>query len=98
MTVVEGQACGAVPIVVRSETSAATELVREGIDGLVCDPSPEALADAVASLLGDEQRRSAMADAGRGRAAEWSWDRFAAEIEAVYATLAVQHHAAEVAA
>jgi len=97
-TVVEGQACGAVPIVVRSETSAATELVRDGIDGLICDPSAEALADAIASLVGDELRRSTMADACRGRAAEWSWDRFAADMEAVYATLAARRQAAEVVA
>ncbi|MGH2488256.1 MAG: glycosyltransferase family 4 protein, partial [Candidatus Limnocylindria bacterium] len=52
MSAVEGQAAGLVPIVVRSPQSAGPAVIHAGVDGLVCDPSPDALADALHALLG----------------------------------------------
>ena len=56
MTVAEAQACGAVPVVVRSEASAAPDLVRDGVDGVVVDASASAISEAVSGLLGDPRR------------------------------------------
>jgi glycosyltransferase involved in cell wall biosynthesis len=62
----EALACG-VPVVAVECAGAVRSLVREGIDGLIVDDdSPEALASALASLMGDDERRKAFA----GRAGE----------------------------
>jgi glycosyltransferase involved in cell wall biosynthesis len=88
ITVVEGQAAGAVPVVVRSPMSAAPDLVRDGVDGIVCDPGAEALAAAIGPLLDDSEARSRMAAAARAAAAERDWDRVASAMEEVYAGVA----------
>jgi glycosyltransferase involved in cell wall biosynthesis len=88
ISVVEGQACGAVPVVVRSPMSAAPDLIRDGIDGRLCDPSVESLADTLAELLGDPQRLETMSSAALEAAEAWSWDRLAGEMEAIYRRLA----------
>src|SRR5205823_6407370 len=61
IAVLEGQAAGAVPIVVRSPASAAPDLIRDGVDGLVCEPSAESLATALGQLLKDAPRRTVLA-------------------------------------
>jgi glycosyltransferase involved in cell wall biosynthesis len=81
---VEGQAAGLVPIVVRSPHSAAPAVVHDGIDGVVCDPLPEALAAVVRSLLGDPFRMGLMRAAAGQAARRWDWDRVALEMEDVY--------------
>lgn len=77
----EAMACGA-PVVASSLTS-LPEVVGEA--GLLVDPrEPEALAGALAGLLGDPGRRSALSKAGQERAATFSWRRAARETLAVY--------------
>lgn len=88
ITVVEGQAAGAVPVVVRSPMSAAADLVRDGVDGVVCDPGPEALAAAIEPLLADAAMQSRMAVAARAAAAARDWEHAATAMEAVYAGVA----------
>lgn len=63
MTVLEALAEGT-PVVCTDSSGIAAELER-GQAALVTDGSPEALADAVAALLVDEQLRSRLAEAGR---------------------------------
>ena len=84
ITVIEGQACGLVPVVVESEHSAAATLVHDGVDGLVCAESVESLAEAVGNVLADQDRRSAMQTRAREAAAAWDWDTIALQMEAVY--------------
>lgn len=84
IAVVEAQAAGVVPIVVRSAHSAATELVQDGVNGLTCDPEPASLAACIATLLEDPVRRAAMAAAGRRSASGRDWDVIAEEMERVY--------------
>jgi len=84
MTVAEAQACGAVPVVVRSAASAAPELVRDGVDGLVVDPTPDAIARGIAALLGDPARRASMSMAAQHSAAARDWDLLADRMELVY--------------
>jgi glycosyltransferase involved in cell wall biosynthesis len=84
ITVVEGQAAGAVPIVARSPLSAAADLVVDGVDGLVVDGSADAFAHAIAGLLDDPDRLETLSHGAQAAAASRGWDDRAAELEDVY--------------
>jgi glycosyltransferase involved in cell wall biosynthesis len=88
MTVAEAQAAGTVPVVVASPTSAASDLVRHGIDGLVTAPTPGEVATAVQRLLRDPPARRRMSAAARTVGEGRDWDRIAAQVEAVYLQMA----------
>lgn len=85
---IEGQAAGLVPIVVRSPHSAASSLVRDGVDALVCDPVPESVASAIRTLLADPPRLALMRAAAGNAARRWDWDLVAREMEEVYLEVA----------
>ena len=84
IAVVEAQAAGAVPVVVRSPASAASDLIRDEVDGLLCEASPESIAASIEQLLADPARRTAMARHARLAARKHDWAHVAAEMEAVY--------------
>ncbi len=84
ISVIEAQACGLVPVVVDSPLSAASTLVRDGIDGVVCGESEESLASSIAGLLTDRRRLSAMRVRAREAATAWDWGTIALQMEAVY--------------
>ncbi len=71
--------------VVAGDSGGAPDAVRPGATGLVVDGRDvPAVAAAVADLLGDEQRRTAMGRAGREWAErEWTWDVAAARLDAL---------------
>ena len=50
-------------------------------------PEPEALAGAITRVLGDDHYATGLREAGRARAAQFSWQRCAAETAAVYRKL-----------
>jgi glycosyltransferase involved in cell wall biosynthesis len=58
--------------------------VRDGVDGLVCDPDPGSLSASLAALLRDPTRLASMQREGRRAAVEWDWDRLALQMEDVY--------------
>ncbi|HLI52388.1 MAG TPA: glycosyltransferase family 4 protein [Thermomicrobiaceae bacterium] len=71
--------------VVASDISGYAAVVRDGIEGLLVEPKdPEALAEALIRLLGDEQLRERLGAAGRRRAQEHSWPVVAGRILDVY--------------
>jgi glycosyltransferase involved in cell wall biosynthesis len=74
--------------VVASAVSSVPEIVADGDTGLLVRPDdPVALADALSALLGDDERRARLGEAGRLRArAEFSVERMASRTEAVYAS------------
>jgi glycosyltransferase involved in cell wall biosynthesis len=84
IAVVEAQAAGVVPIVVRSPLSAAPEQVEDGRDGLVCEATEVGIAEAIAALLRDPTRLRRMALEARRSGAARDWDRRAEAIESVY--------------
>lgn len=90
ITVAEAQACGTVPVVVRSPMSAAPALVRDGVDGLVCEATTASLADALTRLLADPARLEAMSREARRVARRYDWDLLADRMERVY--LQAAHH------
>jgi glycosyltransferase involved in cell wall biosynthesis len=78
--------------VVATRVSSAPEIVLDGETGLLVAPEdPEALADAVLSLLGDPARAAAMGDAGLARArSEFSVAKMAGRTAAVYASVSAE--------
>ena len=83
LVLVEAMAAG-VPVVA-SDIAGYREVLRKDVDGLLVPPGdPAVLADAVAGVLKDPDLARKLSEAGRARAAEFSWDRVAGELEAVY--------------
>jgi glycosyltransferase involved in cell wall biosynthesis len=63
-----------VPVVT---TPAAGSVVRDGIDGrLVPERDPAALADAIADIVEDRDKRARMSIAARQRARDYTWERY----------------------
>lgn len=77
----EAMACGA-PVLV-PDNSAFAELYR-GTPLLVDLDDPDALTDAMATALGDTERRAELAEHGRKHAGARTWDSVAAETAACY--------------
>ena len=83
MAVAEAMAVGC-PVVVSPEV-AVEDAVRASGAGLVVARDPVAIADAVATILGDPARASAMGEAGRRVVDErFSWPMVAEQTEAMY--------------
>jgi L-malate glycosyltransferase len=84
ITVLEAQASGCVPVVARGPHTAAPDLVRHDVDGLVCDPTPESLAASLGSLLRDPARLASMRAQAERSARKSDWDVVAGEMEEIY--------------
>jgi alpha-1,3-rhamnosyl/mannosyltransferase len=69
--------------VLAADTTALPEVVG-GAGRLLSPDDPEAWADAMLELLADEPARAALAEAGRSRAAEFSWKATALQTIQVY--------------
>jgi glycosyltransferase involved in cell wall biosynthesis len=73
LTPVEAMACGAA--LVTTDNGGSAEYAEHGRTALVVPPRDvEALADAIVSLLEDEDRRATIARAGAAHAATYTWD------------------------
>jgi len=83
MTCLEAMAAGA-PLVA-SDLPAVREL-EDGAGVLVPVNDAEALAEAIGRLLGDEEERRSVAEAGRQRASSYSWERTADHVVRAYRT------------
>jgi glycosyltransferase involved in cell wall biosynthesis len=75
--------------VVATDVGGVSELVADGETGLLVPPDdPEALAEALGSLLGDPARRERMGEAGRSRAQEaFGFDQMVRSYESLYEEL-----------
>jgi glycosyltransferase involved in cell wall biosynthesis len=62
------------PVITCTDSGGPTEFVLNGINGFVCDPSAEPLAEAVNQLAHSPSRAAALGDAGRDVAARITWD------------------------
>jgi glycosyltransferase involved in cell wall biosynthesis len=82
-TVLEAMVRG-VPVVVSSGAGVA-EVVREAGSGLVADPNPQALAEAIRALAEDAEAARAMGEAGRRAATErYGWGAVASRMVEAY--------------
>jgi glycosyltransferase involved in cell wall biosynthesis len=91
ITVLEAQAAGAVPVVVRGPNTAASDLVTDRVDGRICEPSAEAIAAAVADLLDDGAQRDRMSLAAREAAGRCEWEAISGRMEEIYQGLLEPH-------
>jgi glycogen(starch) synthase len=72
------------PVVVSSR-GGASEIVRDGNEGLVVDPlDPAALASAISRLLDDSSLRKRLSAAGRSRARDFAWETITDRYVALY--------------
>ena len=62
------------PLVTARDSGGPLEFVEHGVNGVVCEPQPEALADAVNRLHGNRAMAAALGDAGYDRARTVTWD------------------------
>lgn len=71
--------------VVASDIPGYAAVCRDGTEGVLVPPGDaEALAEALLSLLGDRERMERLGRAGRDRAARYSWDVVATQVEQAY--------------
>jgi glycosyltransferase involved in cell wall biosynthesis len=68
------------PVITCRDSGGATELLRDGETGVVCDPSPEALARAIDRLFGDRRTARRMGAAARRDAQQVTWDRVVEQV------------------
>jgi glycosyltransferase involved in cell wall biosynthesis len=77
LVVNEAMACG-LPVVVSRRCGCVPELVREGVNGYSFDPDyPDQLAELLAALADDVERRTLMGKASSTVIADWSPRKFA---------------------
>lgn len=62
------------PIITATDAGGPLEFVRDGENGVVCEPAPEAIAAAVNRLAADRRSASRLGDAGYERARAVTWD------------------------
>jgi glycosyltransferase involved in cell wall biosynthesis len=62
------------PVVTTTDSGEPTEFVMDGVNGRVTEPSPGALAEALAALAADPARAARMGEAGHDRARTITWD------------------------
>jgi glycosyltransferase involved in cell wall biosynthesis len=81
LTAIEAMAEGK-PVVVCRDGGGLTELVDHERTGLVVDPTPSAIAEAVERLCADPALAAELGANGRARAAELTWERAAEQFRA----------------
>lgn len=62
------------PVITCTDSGGPNEFVVDGVNGFVCAPEPEALADAISQLAADPAKAAALGDAGHDVAAAITWD------------------------
>jgi L-malate glycosyltransferase len=76
----EAMACGLPIVTVDAPKNAVTELVNEKT-GLICDPTPESLADAITLCL---KRKDSMLEECKMRSALYDWEKIVLQLESYY--------------
>jgi phosphatidylinositol alpha-mannosyltransferase len=83
--IVLAEAMAAGRAVIASDIPGYRTVVTPNVDGVCVPPGrPDLLADAVARLAAEPERRAARAACGRARALEFAWPRVTEQIESVY--------------
>jgi glycosyltransferase involved in cell wall biosynthesis len=62
------------PVITARDSGGTLEFVVDGVNGYVCEPTPEALAEAVNRLTADATLAAALGERGHGIAAAITWD------------------------
>jgi len=85
VVVLEAMALGCPPVAVRS--GAVADVIRDGTDGLLVEPTSNGLAEGIGAVLGSADFRARLAGQARARAEEFSAGRMAERLAQVYARL-----------
>ena len=62
------------PVITAHDAGGVLEFVEDGVSGLVCEPTPDSLAEAFSELDGHRARAASLGEAGRHRALLVTWD------------------------
>lgn len=62
------------PVITARDSGGTLEFVEDGVNGFVCDPTPDGVADAFSRLAAGPSRAQALGDAGYDRARMITWD------------------------
>ena len=62
------------PVITARDSGGTLEFVEDGTNGFVVDPQPEAIAAALARIIGDRSRAASLGTSGRDLASRISWD------------------------
>jgi glycosyltransferase involved in cell wall biosynthesis len=79
LVMIEALACG--KPVVATDRGGPREIVRDEVDGLLADPTPEAFAQAMARLARDPALRARLSAAGPAGASRFGWDTFVQRLD-----------------
>jgi phosphatidylinositol alpha-mannosyltransferase len=83
MVLIEAFAAGTP--VIASQIAGYSDVVTDGVDGVLVPPAdPQALAEELQLLAHEPERRTAMGEAGRRTAERYAWPRIAEEVTEVY--------------
>ncbi len=86
----EAMASG-VPVILGKSIGVA-ELVKDGVNGLLCDPAdPESIGNPLRKLQNDPEWAARMGQAGRETVIETSWDHNAGEVLRIYCQVATRN-------
>jgi len=87
IVLLEAMACGRP--VVASDIEGYRSVVADTVDGVLVPPkNPEALAQAIISLVNNPEQRKTMGQAGRKKAEKYSWKNVVDQLEPIYQELA----------
>lgn len=79
LVILEAMLAGVVPVT--TSMSCATDVIRDGVDGFVRDPSDiDGMAESLNTLAADRVLLGRMSSSTSARAESYSWDRFGAEL------------------
>jgi len=62
------------PVITARDSGGPLEFVEDGVNGQICDPTPESIAAAISVYAADERRAASHGDAGHLRARTVTWD------------------------
>ena len=62
------------PVVTAADSGGTLEFVQDGVNGMVCEPTPEAVGSALSDLAADRSRAASLGAAGFERARQITWD------------------------
>ncbi len=62
------------PVLTATDSGGTLEFVESDVNGIICEPNGESVADAINRLSGDRRLAAALGEAGFERARKISWD------------------------
>lgn len=86
ISLLEANACGLPAVVVNARKSAAASLIKEGVNGLVCDLSARSMASKIEDVLKNNFYKK-MSGSSKEFAKGYDWEEIASRAEAVYEKL-----------